>query len=75
MRFGITELLIILAIVILLFGTKKLPSLGSDIGGAIKTFRSAMTEGDEEVRSDSTKGNDSEKRADVGDEAHPKDEN
>jgi sec-independent protein translocase protein TatA len=36
------ELLIILVIVLLLFGTKRLRSLGSDLGGAIKGFRSAM---------------------------------
>jgi sec-independent protein translocase protein TatA len=46
MSFGITELLIILAIVILLFGTRKIKNLGGDLGGAIKSFRSAVT-GDE----------------------------
>ena len=40
--FGITELLIVLVIVMLLFGTNKLKSLGSDLGSAIKGFRSAM---------------------------------
>lgn len=41
--FGVTELLVILAIVLLLFGTKKLTSLGSDLGGAIKGFRHAVS--------------------------------
>ena len=41
---SLTELLVILAIVLLLFGTKKLKNLGSDLGGAIKGFRTAMTE-------------------------------
>jgi len=41
---GITELLIILLIVALLFGTKKLRSMGGDLGGAIKSFRGAMKE-------------------------------
>ena len=41
MSFGITELMIILVIVLLLFGTKKLRSIGTDLGGAIKGFRSA----------------------------------
>ncbi len=41
---SLTELLVILAIVLLLFGTKKLKNLGTDLGGAIKGFRSAMTE-------------------------------
>ncbi|HJN52533.1 MAG: twin-arginine translocase TatA/TatE family subunit [Pseudomonadales bacterium] len=40
--FGITELIVILVIVLLLFGTKKLKNLGSDLGSAIKGFRKAM---------------------------------
>ncbi len=44
MSFGITELMIILIIVLLLFGTKKLRSIGTDLGGAIKGFRSAVTD-------------------------------
>jgi len=47
MRFGIWELLLILAIVVLLFGTKKLKSLGADLGNAIKGFRSAIRDGQE----------------------------
>jgi sec-independent protein translocase protein TatA len=39
---GMTELLVILAIVFLLFGTKRLGSLGSDLGSAIKGFRTSM---------------------------------
>ncbi len=46
MSFGITELLVILAIVVLLFGTTKLKSLGSDLGSAIKGFKSAISEED-----------------------------
>lgn len=49
MRFGIWELLLILAIVVLLFGTRKIKSLGGDLGSAIKGFRSALREGDEEA--------------------------
>ncbi len=41
---SLTELLVILAIVLLLFGTKKLKNLGTDLGGAIKGFRKAMTD-------------------------------
>ena len=44
MSFGITELIIIMVIVLLLFGTTKLKSLGTDLGAAIKGFRSAVTE-------------------------------
>ena len=42
MGFGIKELIIIFAIVALLFGTKKIKSVGSDVGGWIKDFRKAM---------------------------------
>lgn len=41
---GIWQLLIILAIVLLLFGTKRLRNLGGDLGGAIKGFKKAMTD-------------------------------
>ncbi len=40
------SLLLILLIVVLVFGTKKLTGLGSDVGGAIKGFRKAMTDDD-----------------------------
>lgn len=46
MGIGIKELLVILVIVIVLFGTKKLRNIGSDLGGAIKSFRSAVKEGE-----------------------------
>lgn len=45
MGIGITELLVVLAIVVLLFGTKKLRNLGGDLGSAIKSFKSAVKEG------------------------------
>jgi sec-independent protein translocase protein TatA len=41
---SIWQLLIVLAIVILIFGTKRLKSLGGDVGGAIKSFKTAMNE-------------------------------
>ncbi len=41
---GIWQLLIVLVIILLVFGTKKLKNLGSDLGGAIKGFKSAMDE-------------------------------
>lgn len=53
MSFGIPELLVILVIVILLFGTKKLKSLGSDLGSALKGFRKAVST--EEEPKESTK--------------------
>ena len=42
--FGLTELLVVLAIVLLIFGPKRLKTLGSDLGSAIKGFRSAVSE-------------------------------
>lgn len=41
---SIWQLLIILAIVIMLFGTKRLRTLGSDLGSAVKGFRKSMSE-------------------------------
>ncbi|MGJ8669112.1 MAG: Sec-independent protein translocase subunit TatA [Oceanococcus sp.] len=52
MGFGgisIWQLLIVLAIVILLFGTKKLRGIGGDLGSALKSFKSAVKDGDEET--------------------------
>ena len=40
------QLLIVLVIVLLLFGTKKLRNLGGDLGSAIKSFRGAVKDGD-----------------------------
>ena len=45
---GIWQLLIILLIVVMLFGTKKLRNLGSDLGGALKGFKSAMKDDEKE---------------------------
>lgn len=44
--FSIWHLLVILAIVILLFGTKRLRNIGSDMGNAIKSFRTAVKDED-----------------------------
>lgn len=47
---SIWQLLIVLVIVLLLFGAKKLRSAGSDLGGAVKGFREAMKSGEEEEK-------------------------
>ncbi|ASP37608.1 twin-arginine translocase subunit TatA [Bacterioplanes sanyensis] len=47
---SIWQLLIVLAIVIMIFGTKKLRSLGGDLGGAVKGFKKAMN--DDEAKND-----------------------
>ncbi len=43
---SIWQLLIVLAIVLLLFGTKRLRNLGSDLGNAVKGFKKAMSDGE-----------------------------
>ena len=43
--------LIVLLIVVLIFGTKKLRTLGGDLGGAIKNFKGAMKEGEQDAAS------------------------
>ena len=53
MGISIWQLLIILAIVLLLFGTKRLKNMGTDVGGAIKNFKSAVKDGESE-KSDET---------------------
>lgn len=45
---SIWQLLIILVIVVMIFGTKRLKNLGGDLGGAIKGFRNAMGESKED---------------------------
>jgi sec-independent protein translocase protein TatA len=45
---GPGSLILILVIVILLFGTKKLRNVGGDLGGALRNFRKSMKEGEEE---------------------------
>ncbi|MBC52312.1 MAG: twin-arginine translocase subunit TatA [Gammaproteobacteria bacterium] len=45
---SIWQLLIIALIIVLLFGTKKLRTLGSDLGGALKGFKQAVKDKDDE---------------------------
>jgi sec-independent protein translocase protein TatA len=52
--FGLTELLVILAIVLLIFGPKRLKSLGSDLGSAIKGFRTAVSDDENKAASADT---------------------
>lgn len=47
MSFGIKELVVILIIVLLVFGTKKIKGVGGDVGGWIRDFRKAMREDNE----------------------------
>jgi sec-independent protein translocase protein TatA len=45
---GFKELLVILIVVVLIFGVKKLKQLGPDLGSAIRGFKKSMNEGDQE---------------------------
>lgn len=66
---SIWQLLIILAIIVLLFGTKKLRGIGSDLGGAVRGFKKAVSDEDKQSdaiqnKSESDKVTDSEKKHD-----------
>lgn len=50
MKIGTTELLVVLAIVILLFGPTQIPKLSRMLGKSIKNFRSGMSDGEEEPK-------------------------
>lgn len=72
MGISIWQLLILLAVVILIFGTKKLKNIGGDLGSAIKGFKSAVKDGDDsaaqqnkvEQASDSSTSTESVKKED-----------
>ena len=57
---SVWQLLIILVIILAIFGTKKLRSIGSDLGGAVKGFRSAMNEAEETAEQISDDSNDAD---------------
>ena len=46
---SIWQLLIVLVIVLLLFGTKRLKNIGSDLGNAVKGFKGAMKDGEKDA--------------------------
>ena len=45
---SIWQLLIVLVIIMLIFGTKKLRNIGSDLGGAVKGFKDSMKDGEKD---------------------------
>ena len=73
MGIGMREPVVILLVVLLVFGAKKLRTIGSDLGAAVRGFKKSMSEGEEEgisappprIRSDGTD-------ADFADTAAPK---
>lgn len=54
MGLGIWELVLILVIVLVIFGTKRLRNIGGDLGGAIRSFRGAMSESEDKAESGRT---------------------
>ena len=65
MGISIWQLLIVLAIVIVLFGTKKLKNIGTDLGGAVKGFKDAVKDG-ESKQAEEARANLEKKDADEG---------
>ncbi|RZU99458.1 twin-arginine translocase TatA/TatE family subunit [Spiribacter vilamensis] len=61
------SLLLILVIVLLLFGTKKLRNVGTDLGGALKGFKSAMSDG-EKAAKDAQEGEESREGLEADDD-------
>ncbi len=52
--FSIWHWLIVLLIVVLVFGTKKLRNIGSDVGGAVKEFKKAVKENEDDDAASTT---------------------
>ena len=52
---GVWQLLIILVIVLLLFGTKRLKNIGSDLGNAVKGFKGAVTDSEKDKEEEKAK--------------------
>ena len=55
--FSIWHWLIVLLVIILVFGTKKLKNLGSDLGGAVRGFKDGLKEGNKEESFSSIESN------------------
>jgi sec-independent protein translocase protein TatA len=54
MGIGMRELIVILLVVLVVFGTKKLTTIGSDLGNAVRGFKKAMSDGEDESASTTT---------------------
>lgn len=50
---GIPEIIIILLVIMLIFGARRLPEIGTSLGRSIRTFKSAVTGEDEKSKDDS----------------------
>ena len=56
MEFSFGKLLLLLVIIVLVFGTAKLPKIGEDLGKAVRSFKKAMHEGEQPGGNDTDKG-------------------
>ncbi len=54
MGLSTTHLIIFLVIIVVIFGTKKLRNIGSDLGGAVKGFKDGMKDGSDKAAADAT---------------------
>ena len=61
---GVWELLAILAIILLIFGAKRLPEIGASLGRGIRTFKSSVTGEDEKDERDEREAHGADRRSD-----------
>lgn len=54
MGIGMRELIVILLVVLVVFGTKKLTTIGSDLGNAVRGFKKAMSDGENDESASTT---------------------
>ncbi|HSH29784.1 MAG: twin-arginine translocase subunit TatA [Gammaproteobacteria bacterium] len=73
MGISVWQLLIILAIVLVLFGAKRLRNLGGDLGTAVKGFKQAVKEGDEQSGKEQLEDKAEEERTIEGESTREKD--
>jgi len=63
---GWQELLIILVIIAIIFGTKKIRNIGSDVGGAVKGFKDSMSNDAVSTKNEAQSKNPTNEKSDVG---------
>lgn len=70
--FGAMELIIILVIILILFGPRKLPQIGRAIGESLRELRSSTKEKDEETSAEGSENMKAEAQSDTGKEKEKK---
>ncbi|MGR8980933.1 MAG: twin-arginine translocase TatA/TatE family subunit [Gammaproteobacteria bacterium] len=70
MGISISELMILLAIAVVIFGTKRLRNVGTDLGSAIKSFRHALSDSEKEKASIAGRTENNEGDAASGENEH-----